>query len=170
MRRAFTLVELMVSVAILSLIMIFLYKSYAELNISNKIYEKEVTKIEKIELLKKTIYLDFSLLKPSSVNIINESKTEDVFYAQTSHSIHDRINPYIAYIVKEKKLYRLESLKQFKEYPLGVESEFEGDYLGDVEIFRVYKSQDQKSNEYLVNIEFQMKNEILLKIKALNSK
>ena len=46
MRKAFTLIELMISVSILSIMMIFLYKSYASVNMSNKFYEKEVELIK----------------------------------------------------------------------------------------------------------------------------
>jgi len=167
MRKAFTLIELMISIIILSVLMLFLYKTYSGLNRSNKIYEVEVQKIKKIELVKKVIYLDISLGITDKVKIINQSKTEDVFFMQTSHSIHDRVNPYLAYIVKDKKLYRLESLKEFKDYPLSVDSEFDGDYLGEVKIFRLYKSKE-KSGSYLVQVIFEKEDEILLRANILN--
>ena len=47
-RNAFTLIELLISITILSIIMLFLYKSYADLNKTNKVYEKEVAKLEHI--------------------------------------------------------------------------------------------------------------------------
>jgi prepilin-type N-terminal cleavage/methylation domain-containing protein len=168
MRKAFTLIELMVSIAILSIIMIFLYKSYAELNLSNKIYSKKIEEIQKIELIKKVIYLDFTLSKYKSVNIINQEKVEDTVLFETTNSIHNRINPYVAYIVKDKKLYRLESLKPLLEYPLVADSEFVSDFLGEVKSFRVYKAADPGKEKYLVAIDFEAENDILLKIKALN--
>jgi len=168
MRKAFTLIELMISIAILSIIMIFLYKSYAELNLSNKIYTKKLEEIKKIELIKKVIYLDFSLSKYKDVNITHQDKIEDTVFFQTTHSIHNRINPYVAYIVKDKKLYRLESLKPIVEYPLVADSEFISDFLGEVKSFRVYSATDPTKAKYLVEIDFEIENDILLKIKPLN--
>lgn len=167
-RAGFTLIELMVSISILSIMMIFLYQSYASLNASNKNLKNEITSITSIQKLKKVIYLDFSLALHKSTKIQNQERTEDVVFLQSSHSIHKRYNPYIAYIVNENKLYRLESLREFKEYPLSVDSEFDVDYLGEVESFRVYKSSDTKKEIYLVHVELQNVEEILLKIKVLN--
>lgn len=87
---------------------------------------------------------------------------------QTKNSLHRRIEPYVAYIVKEKKLYRLESLREFKEYPLAAESDFVVDELGSVELFRLYASKDTQKHLYLLHALFEDKEEILLKLKALN--
>ena len=52
-RRAFTLLELMIAISILSLMMIFLYKSYATLNISNQNLQKETVTLDKTQKIKK---------------------------------------------------------------------------------------------------------------------
>jgi len=169
MRKAFTLIELMISIVILTILMLFLYKSYASLNKSNLLLSKEVIKISKIEKLKKLLYLDISLTMKDSLSVIHQSKKEDILFFQTTHSIHNNINPYIAYIFKDKKLYRLESLKKFTEYPLAVDSEFTLDELGRVKTFRVYKSKSILKSIYLVNILFEDSQEILLKVKVLNN-
>jgi len=166
MRAAFTLIELMVSILILSLMMLFLYKSYAGLNKSNAFYAAEVEKISMQERIKKVLYLDITQAK--SIAIQNQSTTEDVIFMQTTHSVHRRTHPYVAYILKNKKLYRLESLKAFVEYPLAADSEFVADELGDVELFRLYASKEQSKNLYLLHTLFGNKEEILLKLKALN--
>lgn len=167
-RGGFTLIELMISISILSIMMIYLYQSYASLNASNKNLKNEIRSITSIQKLKKVIYLDFSLAIHKSVKIQNREKTEDAVFFQSSNSIHKRYNPYIAYMVKENKLYRLESLKEFKDYELAPESEFDVDYLGEVESFRVYRSLDTKKEVYLVHVDFKNFENILLKIKVLN--
>ena len=167
-RGGFTLIELMVAISILSIMMVFLYQSYASLNLSNKNLKNEITSISSIQKLKKVIYLDFSLALHKSVKTQNREKTEDAVFFQSSNSIHKRYNPYIAYIVKENKLYRLESLKEIKEYQLAPDSEFDVDYLGEVESFRVYKSSNDKKEIYLAHIDFKNFEDVLLKIKVLN--
>jgi len=166
MRRAFTLVELMVSVVILSIMMLFLYKSYSGLSKSNKIFETEVQKVSKHEKIKELLYLDFTLA--NTITIQNQDNKEDVVFLQTLSSIHRRIKPYVAYIVKEKTLYRLESHRAFVEYPLAADSEFVVDTLGEVDSFRVYPSRETTSNLYLIHTLFKSKEEILLKVKSLN--
>jgi len=157
MKKAFTLIELLVSITILSIMMLFLYRTYAMTNFSNTIFKDESKKIIDIQKIKKVIYLDFAFA--SSVTIKVEEKNEDLVKLQSSNSIHQRFNPYITYTVKNKKLYRLESLK---------DSQFDIDYLGEIQRFKVYKSSDKNSNIFLVNIEFKNQQQILLKINNSN--
>lgn len=168
MRKAFTLIELLISIVILSILMLFLYKSYASLNRSNALLSKEVSKLKTTQLLKKTIYMDFTLALKNSVKILKQDKQEDVVYLQTSNSVHKRINPYVAYILKDKKLYRLESLRPFKEYPMGADAEFVSDMVAKAKSFRVYPSTTQRKYLFLVDLVPVNRDEILLNIKALN--
>ncbi|OIP55182.1 MAG: hypothetical protein AUK54_04335 [Helicobacteraceae bacterium CG2_30_36_10] len=167
-KGGFTLIELMVSISILSIMMIFLYKSYASLNFSNEIIKTEVNTVTSAQELKKVIYLDFSLAMRNTTQIQNREEVEDFVFLQSSNSIHKRYNPYITYIVKEKKLYRLESLQRLDSYELAAESEFDADYLGEVKSFRVYKSSNAQSEIYLVHVDFANTEDILLKVKVLN--
>lgn len=167
-KAGFTLIELMVSISILSIMMLFLYKSYASLNASNIIVKKESLTISKTMELKKVIFLDFSLAMANSIKVQNREKNEDFVSFQSSNSLHRRYNPYIAYIVKENRLYRLESLREFKNYYLNIDNKFDIDYLGEVESFRVYKSSDRKKELYLTHIDFKGMQNILLKTKVLN--
>jgi prepilin-type N-terminal cleavage/methylation domain-containing protein len=171
-RSGFTLIELMISITILSIMMIFLYQSYASLNRSNAFYKKEVHKILDKDVIKKIIYLDIALSLHKSIVILNQEKDEDVVFFQTSNSLHKNYNPYVAYVKKDAKLYRLESFHKFKEYPLSVQDQFSVDYMGEIESFRLYKSNkkinDKVVDVYLSHIDFKEGNDILLKIKALN--
>ncbi len=172
MRKGFTLIELLVSISILSIMMIFLYKSYASLNTTNNFYETKVNVMQSTQLKKRVIYLDFALKLDENVSIRKQNPQEDVVFFQSANSVHKRFNPYIAYLVKNEKLYRLESLKKFKEYPLSQEDVFSVDDLGEVKSFRVYSSSKKidgiQSELFLVHIDFKEQEDILLKIKALN--
>ncbi len=170
MRKAFTLIELLVSITILSMIMIFLYKSYAMLNQSNSIFKEESKKIIDVQKIKKVIYYDFLLAQKDSIHIKNIQKGEDFVYLQSSNSIHQRFNPYITYIVKDKKLYRLESLKMLNSYDIEPNSEFDVDFLGEIEVFKVYKTTLKNKDRYLINIDFIKNIHILLKVKNLEDK
>lgn len=166
MRKAFTLVEMLIVISLLSIMMLFLYKSYASLNRSNSFFKKEVDTLAHDQLIKKVIFLDFSLALNKSISILNQDKKKDVVLMQSSNSLHKRYNPYIAYIMKNSKLYRLESLKRLT-YPLSVYSEFSVDYIGKVDGFRVYKSAKEGENIFLLHIDFKKEDDVLLKIKVL---
>lgn len=177
-RRAFTLIELLISVSILSIMIVFLYKSYASLNHSNNIYKKKSLEIKSHQIKKKVIFLDFSLLLSKEVKILNQDKYEDIAFFQSSNSLHKRYNPYIAYIIKNSKLYRLEALKEFTTYPLTSQNLFNVDYFGEVNSFRVYKSNSKKDakdsnlskeSTYLVHLNFKKEDDIIYKVKPLNS-
>jgi len=112
------------------------------------------------------MFLDFSLALDKSVKILNQDKKEDIVFLQSSNSMHKRYNPYIAYIFKEQKLYRLESLKPFNEYPLGVDAEFSSEYFGEANSFRVYKSDANATESYLIHTDFKDEEDLLLKVKV----
>ena len=168
MRKAFTLVEMMVAVSIFSIMVLFLYKSYASLNASNVILGDELNNIEKKQEFQKVIFLDFSLALHNTVKIEVRDTDEDFVALQSSHSLHRRFLPYIAYIVKNGILYRLESLKRFQEYQIGYDHEFDVDLLGEVKNFRVYKSKNKEGESYLIDIDFKEKEDITLKVNVLN--
>lgn len=172
MRKAFTLIEMMISVVILSIMMLFLYQSYSSLNQSNLFYEVKTDAIKDEQEKKRIVYMDFALSQVGSVKVLNQDKKIDVLFLQSSHSLHRKYNPYIAYIAKDEKLYRLESLEKFTEYPLSLDHQFIVEYLGEIENFRVYKTnkvEDKKAqNIYLVHINFTKESDILLKVKSLN--
>ena len=165
-KKAFTLIEMMISITILSIMMLFLYKTNATLHISNANLKKEAEAVKKIQKLKRVIYLDFlSAINDNntSVRIQKREKNEDFVSLMSKHSLHQRINPYITYIVKDKKLYRLESLKKIVDYEIASDSEFDIDMIGEVIIFRVYNSKDRKKHAYLIHIKFKSMQEVLLK-------
>ena len=165
-KTAFTLIEMMISISILSIMMIFLYQSNSALNFSNKTYKKESKKILTINKIREILYLDISLAIYKSIKIKNQDKNSDIVFFQTSHSLHRRFNPYVAYIFKESTLYRVESLKPFKSYPITEDGNYDIDIIKNIKKFRFYKS--QKKEIYLTDIEFKNSNKILMKIITLN--
>ena len=166
-RKAFSLLELLISIVILSLMMVALYNSYASLNMSNEVYKEKSNTIKTIELKKKTLYLDLLLAMPKSLIYLDEDTKEDIITFQTTNSIHKRFNPYVTYLVKDSNLYRLESLKEIK-YPFSSDVDADVDDLGEVNKFKVYKSNSKTDEIYLVNIEFKDGSSILQKSKVLS--
>ncbi len=166
MRKAFTLIEILLAISILSIMMLFLYQSYSSLNTSNRIYKDELSHIKSGYLKKKVLFLDFTLLLKEKMKVLKQSPTEDVVFMQSANSIHKRHNPYIAYFVQDSKLYRLESIHEFKSYPLSLQGEYVAELFGEVNSFRVYPSKAEKA-AYLLHIDFKKEKDILLKVSPL---
>jgi len=168
MKKAFTLIELVVATIILSILMVFLYRSYADLNRVNKTYTKSADHLREEELIKKTFYLDLLLAGKESIVIQQIDKQFDFISFMTRHSIHRRINPYVSYIVKEKVLYRLESLQQIKSLDINRDIAYDIDKIGEVKKLKLFGTRDNKKEYFLLDLELIEKPKILFKIKVLN--
>ena len=168
-KNAFTLIELLISITILSIIMLFLYKSYADLNKINKVYEKEVAKLEHISRIKQVFYLDLLLASKETLSISHQDAQFDFVSFETKHSLHRLIKPYVAYIVKENTLYRLESNKAIKSTEISREQPFIIDKIANVKKFKLYTAAS-KNEEGIGVLEADFKDTapVVLKIKTLN--
>jgi prepilin-type N-terminal cleavage/methylation domain-containing protein len=139
MKKAFTLIEVIISIFIFSLIMIFLYKSISSLRLNNKNLKKTTLKSKNlsktITLLKSDIILsrsiDLKLLK------------KDILKMDTLNSIYDIAKPKVTWkILKQSKsLVRVEEINGIK-------------YLSDTtlkcEKFKIYFS--KKEHKILIYI------------------
>jgi len=163
MKKAFTLIEMLISVSLLSVITIFLYQTYASLQQSNRFYAQELEEASHEQKLRKTIYLDISLSLPGSVQIHSIDEDSDVIFMQSSHSVHRRIMPYIGYLKKEGHLFRIESSHELF-YPLTGEEEMLIDDLGEIQTLRLF----QKENSFLVYLEKNDQKMILFRTNRLN--
>ena len=161
-RAGFTLVELMISIALLSLIMLFLYKALETLQKSNTFYGDKLERIDDKERIKKIFFLDFSLLTPGSYTNERVEKEIDRVFFQTTHSIPHRHHPYVAYIITEGHLYRAES-KTKLSYPLSSYTDMDIDDFGMVKEFKIYRDK----NHFLLHTSLNSA-ELLIKIRQLN--
>lgn len=166
-KGAFTLIEIIIAITILSIMMLYLYKSYASLNLSNTFYQKEATQIKETKSKQKILFLDFSLLLLGEHEILKKDRKEDVVFLQTSNSIHGRINPYVAYVIKDARLYRIESYKKMTMENFGVERALDIDDFGEVKKFRVYENNSEKLY-FLIDVAFENSSNLLLKVRSLN--
>ncbi len=164
-RSGFTLIEMMIAISILAMISVFLYKAIAQLDHSNKFYGQKLQNITDSQKMLNLFYLDLSLVRYNSMNVDTQDKEFDHLYFQTSNSIHNRIEPYIAYVIQEKRLYRIESSIKLS-YPILSDSEIVMDDLGVVENFRLYATK----THFLIYLKQPTKEEILIKVRKLNER
>jgi len=163
MKKAFTLIEMLIAVSLLSVITIYLYQTYASLQHSNNFYGEELASASREQKLRKTIYLDLALSMPDSVKLHHIDEDSDFIIMQSSHTVHHRIMPYIAYMLKDGHLLRIESSQELI-YPLSGDEEMVIDDLQEVRTFRIFQDKDS----FLVHLEQNDKKMMLFRTNRLN--
>lgn len=162
-RRGFTLMELLVATAIISVILVYLYQATNTMKISNDFYAKKADK----ELLKEklffALYRDILQMEKDSVQIKNGEDDFSVLSIVSKNSHYNMIYPYVGYYVsKDKTLLRLESLKNMN-LPATFENltSFKTEVVAEnIELFKVYK----KEKFYLVHIRMDEGNELIFQV------
>ncbi len=170
-RNGFTLIEMMIAITIFSVVLLFLYQSYASLNMANAKYAQKKQNIKTFFEYERTLVRDLSE-SLEGVRIIHDDAKYDVVLFQSRASEHDRVVPYIAYVVKEGVLYRLESFAPLQEYPFGADVTADVDIFGEVEHFHVYKALKKEQNiamrYFLFDVLFKNGERFIYKLHAPN--
>ncbi len=150
MRHAFTLMELMVSIVLIALIVLFLFGAIASSKLSNdtllKHTEKEQVRSELFELF----YRD--IMEAVSIQTVEtKEKAFTLLQMQTSNSLYEIAMPYVTYFVHAQthRLTRLESARKIT-LPIAYEAEsfvMADVLLSDVSAFNVYAGTDDAAAE-----------------------
>ena len=138
MKNAFTLVELMISVLLLSLIVTFLYQSVAQLQNSNMQFLKKTDELQARESLLELLYND--LINASSIKWLVKENAYDVIVMQTNNSFHDMSQPFVMYKVYKEDSYlkRIESPVEETDF---INNVFRfNDIIKDVKFFKLYEN------------------------------
>lgn len=116
MKKSFTLLELLISISIFSIIIVFLYKTLDQTKYSNILFSK------KQETLKQSNHLHNILLEDvtesnSTPTVIPDKNKNSIVKINTSNTYHDVFFNNVTYLVgNTKKLLRIESEKVFTEF------------------------------------------------------
>lgn len=138
MKKAFTLIELMISIILLSIIVTFLYQAVAQLQHSNQRLLVRADEVDRRENILKLLYNDF--INARSLSWRDKLTQTDKIVLKTSNSLYDMSEPYVHYRVypDEKSLRRIESPAEVLDSERSV---FRFDtVLQGVESFKVYVS------------------------------
>jgi len=110
MKPAFTLIEVIISLVLLSMIIVFSYKAIDGLKKSNGFYQKRFDKEVIKYKIKKELFYDIFGSFSISVKKGSHYDTLDIVSDNSNFGI---IRPHIRYEVKDKTLYRVESPRNF---------------------------------------------------------
>lgn len=145
MKKSFTLLELIISITLFMIIVVFLYKSLDQTKHSNNIFSN------KKEILKESNHLHNIFLEDigESTNIsVNMDKNKNsIVKIVTSNTYHNAFFRNITYIIGvNNELIRIESKESFKEVDARKEDSYKNSFidilLEDIEYFEVKNSSD----------------------------
>ena len=106
-KSGFTLIEMIIAIAVFSVAMVLLYDVVNMLNKRKDIDIAKYKKYHKTQELRKLFYQD--LMSEKDIIIDNEKK---ISIFKTKNSLHGISYPFVAYILKKNILYRVESYKK----------------------------------------------------------
>lgn len=119
MKKAFTLVEILVSITLFSIVVIFLYEAFNTTKKTDIFYENKIENILSIGEIKKVIFLDLLNSLDKKYTIYKNQDGYSVLSLQSTNSYHNPFYNNITYLVsKEKNLIRIESLRSFDKKKL----------------------------------------------------
>lgn len=153
-RTGFTLIELVISIAIIALIVTYLYQSLNVLKNANEHLEEKDADRAYETGIKKLILLDIMQASHGSIKISrSDHKNFDYIDFNSSNSLHNIKLPKITYLVtkREKKLLRIEGLNY--ALPFNRDTAYHVKYdelMRDVTHFKLYE--DTNRTRILINI------------------
>lgn len=145
MKKAFTLLELLISITLFLIIVVFLYKTIDQTKHSNNLFSK------KEEILKQSNHLHNIFLEDVAealqISISKDKEENTIVKLVTYNTYHNAFFKNVTYLIgSTKKLIRMESYEVFNELePLGVdfyENAFIDVLLDEIEYFEVKNSGD----------------------------
>ena len=110
MKKSFTLIEILLSLIILSILFLAMNNIIASLKSASNVLNNYYFKQKQNEILIKTLYAD--IINATSIKIIHSKNSDyDRLYLITSNSLYDLIEPYVLWYVSRNKntLIRVES-------------------------------------------------------------
>ena len=149
-KRAFTLVELIISVILLGIVVALLYESLQNTQKTNQIFMQKKEQSDKEKKILKVLYED--ILEADEIRITGGKKYKAV-ELKTNNSLFDIIKPQVIWFVSkyDDTLVRVESTK----LPLTYENRFTSHICKvakNCEVFNVYKS--NKKDKILLYLSF----------------
>ncbi|RXJ68323.1 hypothetical protein CRV08_08715 [Halarcobacter ebronensis] len=157
MKKGFTLIEIIVSISLFMILLLFLYHSLNVTKSSNNFYETKLDNLNKINSFKSILYEDIA--QSSNVEIFFDAKGESILKLISSNLFHNLFYKHITYVLNKKgELIRIESFDKFNEKEL-LDSFFDEAYLdivfNDIDKFKITPS---KSNQNIYSIFLRKKN------------
>lgn len=143
-RLGFTLLEVLISIMLLSLVLMALYKSADILRDSNLHLFNHVDQASTTLKGSQTLYMDL-MHSDSNISINSEEKFHRLSIYNTKHSLYGLSQAHVEWLVykEDNTLLRVEGGNY--QLPLKTEQQAEVDVIGkNMELFKIYPSKDKE--------------------------
>lgn len=150
-KKAFSLVELIISIVLLGIIVTFLYSTISNLEKTNRIFASNEKKLSDKEKIVDLLYNDIFTANTLELKGFENSLVS----MQTSNSLFDIAKPFVTWLVVRDKntLLRFESIKEFKNINSQNSDYFHISKVGEnCEVFKIYQS--HKKENILIHLKF----------------
>lgn len=142
MKKSFTILELMISITIFMIVIVFLYKVLDQTKFSNNLLSNKEKLLTKSNNLHNILLEDIS--ESTKINITITKEKTAIVKIETTNTYHNSYYKYVTYMIgSNSKLLRIESLKVFENENTPIEF-FENAYIDilmeDIELFEVKNS------------------------------
>jgi prepilin-type N-terminal cleavage/methylation domain-containing protein len=145
-RKAFTLMEVLISIALLSLVLLALYRSLGMLRASNSQLFEHLAKANEEKRVVETLFLDIAS-SDGNISIKNDDEFSRLCIESTLNSLYALPIAKVCWVVTKKDKELLRSEGNYYNIPLKAEDRVAVDsVMGDIELFRTY----HKGSEVLV--------------------
>ncbi|MDX9742747.1 MAG: prepilin-type N-terminal cleavage/methylation domain-containing protein [Arcobacteraceae bacterium] len=167
LKRGFTLLEVMISVALFSIIIVFLYHTIDINAKSNQLYEEKLSGYKSQDDVKFILYEDIfgNTSVDANTTTLNDKNNNTILHLKTDNTFHNPFFNHITYFLgKDGELFRIESKEYFngeKVYEM-LKDSYVDIVLSGVEKFRV--RQKGNENKFAVYIKFQNGEEFFLTV------
>ena len=154
-RKAFTLVEVIISITLLSLVLMALYKSADILRNSNLHLFKHLEKSSNALKGSRTLYMDL-MHADHNITVITEEKFHRLTIEHTTHSLYGQGAAKVTWLVAKEDNVLLRVEGGSYTVPLRGEQRVEIDVVSkDIEMFKVYKSKKRDKVLAIIQIKGQ---------------
>jgi prepilin-type N-terminal cleavage/methylation domain-containing protein len=169
-KKGFTLIEVLISIALFFTIVLFLYQALDMSQKSNLFYEEKVSLLQNKDSLRLLLYQDvLDNSEKNSTKVLSEDKNNNtIFKLNSSNTFHNYFYPHITYFLgKENELIRIESKKYFDERELNeiLEESYVDVVFQKVSKFRVVQNEKDKA-KFAIFIEFEDGEKLYLTAKS----
>lgn len=146
MKKAFTLLEVTISITLFMILVLFLYKALDQTKHTNDIFEKKKEVVKEANSINKILLEDIAEIK-SPIKIVFDDDKNSIVRFKSNNTYHNGFLNNITYLISSNsKLVRIESSDEFKMQNSLLDF-YENAYidilLEDIEFFEVKETKNE---------------------------
>jgi prepilin-type N-terminal cleavage/methylation domain-containing protein len=166
-KNSFTLIEVLISIALLAIIVVFLYQALDITTKSNKFFSKKLLVQNSKSKIKNMFFIDIIHSESNVTKITLDKNKNSLFTFQTTNTYHSPFYKNITYFISKKNnLIRIESKLVFNKDKLFY-SFFKNAYIdtiaNDIVIFKIIK----QNKKYSIYIKFKDETDMMFSVKSI---